>query len=59
MTGGGCLVYGFDKLLQHRTGIDVIIAEDAVSCVALGTGKVLDNIEILETSSSESSNYRR
>jgi len=59
MTGGGCLVYGFDKLLQHRTGIDVIIAEDAVSCVALGTGKVLDNIEILEASSSESSNYRR
>ena len=59
MTGGGCLVYGFDMLLQHRTGIDVIIAEDAVSCVALGTGKVLDNIEILEASSSESSNYRR
>ena len=54
MTGGGCLVYGFDMLLQHRTGIDVIIAEDAVSCVALGTGKVLDNIEILEASSSES-----
>ena len=59
MTGGGCLVYGFDKLLQQRTGIDVFIAEDAVSCVALGTGKVLDNIEILEESSMEKANYRR
>lgn len=58
MTGGGSLVYGFDKLLQHKTGIDVIIAEDAVSCVALGTGKALDNIEILETSDSETPSYR-
>lgn len=58
MTGGGCLVYGFDKLLQQRTGIDVFIAEDAVSCVALGTGKVLDNIEILEESGMERTNYR-
>jgi len=59
MTGGGSLVYGFDKLLQQRTGIDVFIAEDAVSCVALGTGKVLDNIELLEDSGMESINYRR
>lgn len=58
MTGGGSLVYGFDKLLQHKTGIDVIIAEDAVSCVALGTGKAIDNIEILETSDSETPSYR-
>jgi rod shape-determining protein MreB len=59
MTGGGSLVYGLDKLLQHRTGINVVIAEDAVSCVALGTGKVLDNIEILHNASMEKSNYRR
>lgn len=59
MTGGGSLVYGFDKLLQKRTGIDVFIAEDAVSCVALGTGKVLDNLEILEESGMEKVNYRR
>ncbi len=39
MTGGGCLVDGLDKLLQEETGINVMIAEDAVSCVALGTGK--------------------
>ena len=59
MTGGGSLVYGLDKLIQQRTGINVLIAEDAVSCVALGTGKVLDNIEILETERMETTNYRR
>jgi len=48
MTGGGSLIYGLDKLLQEKTGINVIIAEDAVSCVALGTGKALENIEAIE-----------
>ncbi len=48
MTGGGSLIYGFDKLIQDRTGINVVIAEDAVSCVALGTGKALENIEVIE-----------
>ena len=48
MTGGGCLVDGLDKLLQEQTGINVMIAEDAVSCVALGTGKALDNLDILD-----------
>ena len=59
MTGGGSLVWGLDKLLQQKTGINVIIAEDAVSCVALGTGKVLDNIEIIHNSNMERSEYRR
>ena len=48
MTGGGCLVDGLDKLLQEKTGINVMIAEDAVSCVALGTGKALDNLDSLD-----------
>lgn len=48
MTGGGCLVDGLDKLLQQETGINVMIAEDAVSCVALGTGKALDNLDTLD-----------
>ena len=39
MTGGGCLIDGLDKLLQEKTGINVMIAQDTVSCVALGTGK--------------------
>ena len=48
MTGGGCLVDGLDKLLQEKTGINVMIAQDAVSCVALGTGKALDNLDTLD-----------
>lgn len=47
MTGGGCLVDGLDKLLQEKTGINVMIAQDTVSCVALGTGKALDNLDVL------------
>ena len=49
MTGGGCLVDGLDKLLQEKTGINVMIAQDTVSCVALGTGKALDNLDKLES----------
>ncbi len=47
MTGGGCLVHGLDKLLQEKTGINVMIAEESVSCVAIGTGKALDDPEML------------
>ncbi len=48
MTGGGCLLDGLDKLLQEKTGINVMIAQDSVSCVALGTGKALDSLDALE-----------
>ena len=48
MTGGGCLIDGLDKLLQEKTGINVMIAQDTVSCVALGTGKALDNLDTLD-----------
>ena len=48
MTGGGSLVDGLDRLLQEKTGINVMIAEDAISCVALGTGKALDNLDSLD-----------
>ena len=48
MTGGGCLIDGLDRLLQDKLGITVMIAEDAISCVALGTGKALDNLDNLD-----------
>lgn len=48
MTGGGALVDGLDKLLQEKTGINVMIANDTVSCVALGTGKALENLDALD-----------
>ena len=44
MTGGGSLVDGFDKLVTARTGIHTVVAEDAISCVAEGTGKSLDSL---------------
>ncbi len=44
MTGGGSLVSGFDKLVEARPGIHTMIAEDAISCVAIGTGKSLDSL---------------
>ncbi|WP_409967874.1 rod shape-determining protein MreB [Bengtsoniella intestinalis] len=48
MTGGGSLVSGFDKLITSRTGIHTMIAEDAQSCVALGTGKSLDSLNHMQ-----------
>ena len=50
MTGGGCLIDGLDKLIQEKTGINVMIAEDSISCVAIGTGKALDNLDNLDKS---------
>ena len=47
MTGGGCLIYGFDRLIAARAGIHVYVADDAISCVARGTGAALDYIENL------------
>ena len=48
MTGGGSLVSGFDKLLSARTGIQTFIADDAISCVAIGTGKSLDELNNMQ-----------
>ncbi|CAM2753956.1 rod shape-determining protein [Hathewaya histolytica] len=42
MTGGGALLNGLDKLVQEHTKVPVYVAEESVSCVALGTGKYLD-----------------
>ena len=47
MTGGGSLIHGFDKLVESRTGIHTIIADDAISCVAEGTGKSLDSLNAM------------
>ena len=48
MTGGGSLVYGFDKLVTARTGIHTTVADDAISCVVLGTGKSLDSLNAMQ-----------
>ncbi|HOR86609.1 MAG TPA: rod shape-determining protein [Bacillota bacterium] len=50
MAGGGSLLNGLDKLISKRSGIPVYVAQDAISCVAIGTGKALEHIDILEDS---------
>ena len=51
MTGGGSLLRGFDKLITDLTGIHTYVAKDAISCVAIGTGRALDHINILSEGS--------
>ncbi|MDO9573705.1 MAG: rod shape-determining protein [Candidatus Contubernalis sp.] len=48
MTGGGALLHGLDALVSKETGMPVIITENSLDCVALGTGKVLGEIELLK-----------
>ena len=48
MTGGGALLTNLDKLLSQETGMPVLVSEDALSCVGEGTGKSLENIELLK-----------
>lgn len=47
LTGGGALLSGLDRLISEETGMPVNIAERALDCVALGAGKVLDEIDAL------------
>ena len=42
MTGGGALLSGLDMLIAEKTGINVMIAEDTLACVALGTGMYIE-----------------
>ena len=46
LTGGGALLRGLDTLIQTQTGIPVHIAENPLDCVALGTGKSLEDAEL-------------
>ena len=48
VTGGGALLKGLDLLLRQETNLPITIADDPLSCVALGTGKVLDELDLLK-----------
>ncbi len=57
MTGGGALLYGLDRLLTEHTKIPCYVAEDALSCVAIGTGKAVEDPNLY--ASQAVSDYRR
>jgi rod shape-determining protein MreB len=48
LAGGGSLLKGLDRLLSKETGLPVNLTEDPLSCVARGTGKILDELRILK-----------
>ncbi len=47
LTGGGSLLSNLDQVLRDETGLPVSIADDALSCVALGTGRTLENAKTM------------
>lgn len=47
LTGGGALMSNLDVLLREKTGLPVSIAEDPLTCVVIGSGKVLDELDLL------------
>ncbi len=48
MTGGGSLLSRLDELIRAKTGLPVIVAEDPLLCVALGTGKTLEELDVMK-----------
>ncbi|GIO04917.1 rod shape-determining protein [Brevibacillus reuszeri] len=49
LTGGGALLRNMDRLLAKETGMPVHVAENALDCVAIGTGRALDNIHLFKS----------
>ena len=45
LTGGGCLLRGLDELIESKTGINTMTAEDPMTAVAIGTGRYIDMID--------------
>src|SRR5947208_2232115 len=48
VTGGGALLKGLDQRLKHETGMPIHVAENPLSCVAVGSGKCLEEFEVLK-----------
>ncbi|MEX2104067.1 MAG: rod shape-determining protein, partial [Bacilli bacterium] len=45
---GGALLKGIDRLLTKQTGMPVLVAENALDCVVIGTGRALENIHLFK-----------
>jgi len=48
LAGGGALLHGLDARMQHETGMPIIIANDPLACVAIGSGQSLEEFEALK-----------
>ncbi|NEW04494.1 rod shape-determining protein [Paenibacillus sp. SYP-B3998] len=59
LTGGGGLLRNLDRLLARETGMPVLVAENPLDCVAIGTGRALENIHLFKTRSGPTSRYKR
>ena len=59
LTGGGALLYGMDKFIADHTKVPCYVAEDPISCVAIGTGKALENLDDFSIGTSAIYDYRR
>ena len=53
LTGGGALLRNLDKVISDETKMPVFIAENPLDCVAIGTGKALDNIDLIRAQQSK------
>lgn len=59
LTGGGALLRNLDRMLSEETGMPVVVAEDPLDCVAIGTGKALDNYDVYRKRNTVSRKARR
>jgi rod shape-determining protein MreB len=48
LAGGGALLHGLDLFIREKTGLPVIVAEDPLTAVARGVGKMLDELDLLK-----------
>jgi len=59
LTGGGSLLKNLDKLLEESTGVPVLVAENALDAVAVGTGRALEMLAVLKDTLVSSDNVLR
>lgn len=59
LTGGGALLRNLDKMLADETGMPVIVAENPLDCVAIGTGRALENIHMFKGKGASGKKFRK
>lgn len=58
LTGGGGMLRNLDKLLANETGMPVVVAEHPLDCVAIGTGRALDNIHLFKSKGAQNRKFK-